>query len=290
MKMPNPDDFIAAEPTPQQALVDFFVKRKVSIDGHLMPIVGFKMITDAPTKPKPDFSLVGKKYEITGDFQVTFEDPDLYKKYADKIEGKFEKTWQSLYEDTFGIDEAAPGGDKTGYFTRRTVLHPCPRPHTTNINIPPFSQRELHDERSIMSAVFIRLLTIMRQQRAPGYEIGTNEEGQPVTVPLYRTQQGGRCPFGYMIPDAHYQPNLERMCSNNPHVMAAMGLSAFYGNEKVEQFLGQAQYELHDSIRCGSSYGFMDEFEDAAQRLARQHNLYYYAEGQGRGIPEWARV
>lgn len=282
MKMPNPEDFT----TPSQAIVDFFSKPTMVIDGKLIPVKGFKLTNNAPVKPKPDFAFVGKKYEITGDIEIQWDSVELHKKYDDAISGK---TWQSLYEGKFAMDPGAPGGDKTGYFKRRTIPHYCPPPHTTDIDIPSFTKRELIDERAVMSAVFQRLLTIMRLQRTPGYEVGTDLEGNATSVKLYRTKQGGRCPYGYLIPDEIYHPNMEGMCANNPVIMDAMGLRCFIGNEQVERFLGNTQEEMHDSI-AGDRHSFMDAFEIAARRMAAHYHLYYYEQGEGRGIPEWARV
>lgn len=210
-------------------------------DGEqLIPVSGsFKL--DNNVKPKvPDIKL--GKFEITGNLVAQFPD--------------------NLYNELYKQQFAAP--------------KQCPPP-LRHVPSAPVYGVHVWDPLKAMQIVFDRLLEAMRMQCGPGYEVipDTYDPIEHVQTykasALYRTQNGARCPFGYLIPDHAYDPDMERRTATEPRIMEAMGLGQFVHCDRFCKFLADCQRSLHDEIMTHPK--FMIMFEEAAERIARQYNL-----------------
>lgn len=153
---------------------------------------------------------------------------------------------------------------------------PCPPP-LRHVPTAPVYGAHVWDPLKAMQIVFDRLLEAMRMQCGPGYEVIPGEY-DPIThvqnykaSALYRTRNGARCPFGYLIPDHAYDPDMERRQATEPRIMEVMGLGQFVHCDRFCQFLADCQRTLHDEIMTHPK--FMIMFEEAAERIARQYNL-----------------
>ena len=211
-------------------------------DGEqLIPVSG-SLKLDNNIKPKvPDIKF--GSFEVTGTLTTEFSNKDLY---------------DHFYKQQF----AEP--------------NPCPPP-LRHVPAAPVYGAHVWDPLKAMQIVFDRLLEAMRMQCGPGYEVIPGEYDPTENIlhykasALYRTRNGARCPFGYLIPDHAYDPDMERRTATEPRIMEAMGLGQFVHCDRFCQFLGDCQRALHDEIMTHPK--FMIMFEEAAERIARQYNL-----------------
>lgn len=226
------------------------------------------------SEPKPVPSISKGKFEVTGEITATFTNFDGIQKYLDEMKAAKEDMLDSFFGEHL----------KAGQY-----LVQCPPPAQHDITVPPFLAAELITPQSAMQAVFARLLVVSRKQRCAGYIMQHSDRiGGPARFSTYRTPVGSRCPFGYLIPDHFYTPDLEFNPASAPHVMQVMGLGRFIHDLDFRAFLDGAQAALHDGIPYSDRASFMLEFECNARIIAEKYNLTYFMQGDDEE-PEWAR-
>lgn len=281
-----PPMFIAMDPAKKGASTDCLATYADEADG--LKLIDFKLTNNLPTKIQgKSWADLSKDFTISGEIETTFIDEGFFTKLAAKTDIS---AWKELYESKWEpepFDGLLPKYlHKDGGISSFTGPAECRRPAEPDISVPPLSPLERSHPKLAMQAIFTRILTVTRRQRGAGFVPYFHKVlGEWRNTAMYRTPNGARCPFGYLIPDEAYHFDLEHNKASAPGVMAAMGLSAFRGSKPFREFLDAAQLRLHDEIASRS--GFMFDFENAARSFARKHKLVYHNEGMAREA--WAR-
>lgn len=133
----------------------------------------------------------------------------------------------------------------------------------------PWTDEERHGPlEALKQGIFDRVLIGMRKQRVKS--VMPNSLGTATCV--FRSPNGARCAVGMLIPDRHYECELEGGAAHM--VASACGLPP---TTEIIEFLDDVRIDLHDRL---PRRGFMESFEMSAREFARMHNLEYRWPGQ----------